>query len=435
MSLLARCPHCHHEFPIAPRFRGQEMACVACDERFLFTDGPELPDSGEDYVVDVPAEGTAESEINVELVPVSRRRSRLRRAAGLVLLCTLPAILAGAAVNGWHRWKAGSADSGGSTADESGWPVVDAPAGFDPDTVLTLHVYGAADGGDYLAVMQRAGSVADAGGTGGTRGVGSGGRMTIRVAPVRDPQAAARKIDFGVVESVRGRVVTVRANPVPGLPPGADAVDRALLALQNPDPAARFGGPFDRRQAIQTLAKSPPDHRRKAVADALARALGDGDLAFGGGDEILAALCVWGTEDCVPAIENYVWDRQLNAFLHNGLALKALAKIKGKKALEVVMRAFDEGRGFDRHFELGDPMLGEPYDIKMAIIAFGPAAEDAVLKRFMPKNVGIYITICQILQEIGTQKSIPVLEAVVEKSPFLEPHARAAARSIQSRGR
>jgi len=41
----------------------------------------------------------------------------------------------------------------------------------------------------------------------------------------------------------------------------------------------------------------------------------------------------------------------------------------------------------------------------------------------------------KILQEIGTQKSIPVLEAVVEKSPFLEPHARAAARSIQSRGR
>jgi hypothetical protein len=434
MSLLARCPHCRHEFPIAPRFRGREVACVSCDERFDFADGPELPDADEEYVVEVPAEETAEPEINVELVPVSRRGSRLRRAAGLFLLCILPAIVTGPAVYAWHRWKAGPADSGGPPADELGWPVVDVPAGFDADRVLTLHVYGAEDGGDYLAVMQRPGSLAEPSGTGGTRGVGSGGRMTIRVAPVRDPRAAARKIDFGVVESVRGRVITVRANLLPGLPPGADAVDRALLALQNQNPAGRLGAAFGQRQAIQTLMKAPADHRRKAVADVLARALGDRDLAFGAGDEILAGLGVWGTEDSVPAIENYMWDSRLNPFLHNGLALRALAKIGGKRALAVVLRAFDEGRGFDRPMEFGDPMLGEPFDIKMAITAFGPAAEDAVLERFVPRNVGVYVTICQILREIGTRKSIPLLEAAVAKNSILEPHARAAAQSIRARG-
>lgn len=430
MPLLAVCPHCRHEFPIAPRFRGQQVACVACDERFLFTDGPELPDTDEEYVVEGPAEEDAESEINVELVPVSARGRRLHRVAWLFLLCTLPAIIAGGAVYAWHRWKAaGPVDSGAPPAEELGWPVVDAPVGFDPDTILTLHVYGAEDGGDYLAVMQRAGSLADPAGTGGTRGTGSGGRMTIRVGPVRDPQAAARKIDFGVVESVRGRVITVRANTAPGLPPGADKVDRAIFALQNPDPLRLHNNQFE------VLARLPADHRKKAVAKLLEQSLTDPNIAFHNGDEILAALAVWGTEDSVPAIEKYLNDHHLNPFGFNGRALKALSQIKGKRALQVVMRAFDEGRGFNRQMELGDPTLGEPYDIKMAIIAFGPAAEDAVLERFVPRNVAIYGLMCDILKEIGTQKSIPILEAAVEKNRFLEPHARAAARSIQARGK
>jgi hypothetical protein len=113
--------------------------------------------------------------------------------------------------------------------------------------------------------------------------------------------------------------------------------------------------------------------------------------------------------------------------------LKALASIKGKRALAVVMRAFDEGRGFDRRFEFGDPLLGEPYDIKTAVIAFGPEAEDAVLERFVPKNVGIYGTICEILKEIGTARSISFLDEAAKRDPRLEPHARAAVQSIERR--
>jgi hypothetical protein len=52
----------------------------------------------------------------------------------------------------------------------------------------------------------------------------------------------------------------------------------------------------------------------------------------------------------------------------------------------------------------------------------------------VPRNVGVYVTICQILREIGTRKSIPLLEAAVAKNSILEPHARAAAQSIRARG-
>jgi hypothetical protein len=62
MSLLARCPHCRHEFPIASKFRGQEVACVSCDERFISTDGPELPDADEEYVVEAPAKDYGDQE-------------------------------------------------------------------------------------------------------------------------------------------------------------------------------------------------------------------------------------------------------------------------------------------------------------------------------------------------------------------------------------
>src|SRR5262249_5156445 len=332
------------------------------------------------------------------------------------------------AVYVWHRLHSKTPDS-----VAAGFPVVDPLAGFPPDRVLELHVSDAADLLVQEAVIEGAHSLVDPGGQRTTSARSSEGRMTVLVAPVSDPQAAAKAITFGEVQEVRGRVITLRANPFPGLPPNADAVDRALFTLQNPKPVDRLGGPFGRREAIGTLAKWPADHRRKAVADVLAQSLGDRDLAFAGGDEILATLCVWGTEDCVPAIEKYMWDGHLNAFAHNGLALKALASIKGKRALAVVMRAFDEGRGFDRRLEFGDPLLGEPYDIKSAVIAFGPEAEDAVLERFVPKNGGIKKTMCKILKETGKARSTPYLEEAAKKDPRLEPHTRAAVQSIESR--
>jgi hypothetical protein len=417
MTLLACCPHCRHEFPIAPRFRGGEVACVACGDQFLFTDGPELPDTGEEYVIEAPAGEPA--EVNVELVPVIARRQHLRQATWVLLLFILPAFLAGGGVVYlWHRSKV--------QAFDPGWPVVDLPVNYDPTKTVFLHVSGVDN--EYIreAVWDRALELAGKGSTHTCKCQNAGNRMTILVTPVSDPQTAAKAIDFGVVESIDGRVITLRANPVPAPPPGADVVDRALFVLQHKNSMLRA-------DAIRELAKSPADHRRKAVADTLARALGDMDLAFGGGDEILAALSVWGIEDCVPAIENYMWDNRLNPFLHSGRALKALAKIKGKRALEVVMRAFDEGRGFDRKFEFGDPELGEPYDIKMAIIAFGPEAEDAVLERFRPKNVALYEMMCNLLKEIGTEKSIPFLDEAAKNDPVFAPHARAAIQSIQSR--
>src|SRR5262245_39063329 len=76
VALLARCQHCRHEFPIAAKFRGAEVECVACGERFPFTDGPEWPDTDEDYVVESTLDD-GEPEIDVEREPVQRRRSGL----------------------------------------------------------------------------------------------------------------------------------------------------------------------------------------------------------------------------------------------------------------------------------------------------------------------------------------------------------------------
>jgi hypothetical protein len=95
----------------------------------------------------------------------------------------------------------------------------------------------------------------------------------------------------------------------------------------------------------------------------------------------------------------------------------------------------NEGLGFDRRFEMGDPFLGEPYDIKTAIVAFGPEAEDAVLERLAPKNVAIYGVMCNILKEIGTEKSIPVLEELATKNLAVRGFANAAIQSIRSRER
>jgi hypothetical protein len=299
------------------------------------------------------------------------------------------------------------------------WPVADAPVGFDPETVLTLHVSGAKDPFVQEYVMDRARSLADPGAPHASAARSSGDRMTVLVAPVTDARAAALRIDFGAVQDARGRIITLRANPVPGLPPGADAVDRALFALQRPNEFR----PFGRSDALRELARLPADHRRKDVARALERALADEDAAFMDGNDILEALGVWGTEESVPAIEKHM--SGIFGFHSRSTAFMALGKIKGRRALELIMLEFDRGTGIG----VGVHVV----DAKPVIVAFGPGAEDAVLERFRPDNPGRHVVICQILKEIGTQKSIPFLEAAAEENRLLEPHARAAAQGIQAR--
>jgi len=104
-------------------------------------------------------------------------------------------------------------------------------------------------------------------------------------------------------------------------------------------------------QSAQNVASGGADRNgheedRHHSAAALERALVNPDLAPMNGDKILAALANWGTEDSVPAIARYMDDHELNPFQERGPALKALGKIKGKRALDVVLKAFDQGIGF-----------------------------------------------------------------------------------------
>src|SRR5262249_29635626 len=140
-------------------------------------------------------------------------------------------------------------------------------------------------------------------------------------------------------------------------------------------------------EAMRELTRLPVDHRRKDVAKALEQALADEDAAFMNGNDILEALSVWGTEGSVPAIEKHM--NGFFGFDSRGTALRALGKIKGKRALEIIMLEFDRGTGVG----VGVHVV----DAKPAIIAFGPGAEDAVLGRFRPDDPGRHVVICQIL--------------------------------------
>src|SRR5688572_22506235 len=62
MALEASCPHCQATFPLAAKFRGQTVRCNLCDQPFAFHDGPELPETDEEYVVEAPADGGAPAD-------------------------------------------------------------------------------------------------------------------------------------------------------------------------------------------------------------------------------------------------------------------------------------------------------------------------------------------------------------------------------------
>src|SRR5262249_987200 len=131
----------------------------------------------------------------------------------------------------------------------------------------------------------------------------------------------AKRINFGIVHSVKNRVITIVAKAIDGLPPAdADPVDKALYQLKSPD----F---FRRSEAARRLKEMRPDERREEVARALVALLND-DNAFTR-ESAAEALCVWGTKESVPALL-----RALNHKHSRRAVICALGRLKDNRAIE-----------------------------------------------------------------------------------------------------
>jgi HEAT repeat protein len=149
-----------------------------------------------------------------------------------------------------------------------------------------------------------------------------------------------------------------------------------------------------RRSAVEWLATATPiEARQAAVVDALLPLLGDKDRNIP--RPTATAVGAWAGKDNVPALI-----AALNA-RDDGVRhplIDALGRLKDERAAGPLADRLQGNFNKDR---------AKASD---ALVAIGPPAEKAVLKKLTERDLGTRTEVCRILKMIGTQESIAPLE-------------------------
>jgi predicted Zn finger-like uncharacterized protein len=423
MSIRARCPHCRQTYTVGDHLQGKTVRCKQCTASFA-VEGPAEnaaadPDDGSTGKPSgVLPKGAPERESSTPpprparrqqgAGDPSRRRPGQRRPSGnsLVLYLSLGGVvlvlLLGGIVtailllNRSPRGQGGGLSGGGGIlpgvpVDLLGpWP--EPPplrAGFGPlgpqsaaDETVTLHVAGLVNEYTREEVMAEAGKLVDPGkgSQGSSRHAGE--RMTMLLWPVSDPAAYARKITFGEVSSVAGRVITLVAHKVEGPPADADPVTKALFNL-----TWKHG---DRRsKGLQELRNLMPNERRAEVAQALETFLAT-DQDQGRRAQAVEVLAIWGTKDNLPTLIRATKDR--DRWVRQN-AIRSLGRFQDDTALKA----------------LGDCLATDALVAKEALKAAGPAAEKVLIECLESPTERVRQDACELLRTAGSKTCVPAM--------------------------
>ena len=142
--------------------------------------------------------------------------------------------------------------------------------------------------------------------------------------------------------------------------------------------------------ALDKLKSAAPDKRRDDVAAALAAALASDDVFTR--QRAIGALRVWHVAAVVPEVLKLLDHKDLTV---RNNAIEVLGEYPSRESAEAIVRTYDE-RGISPE--------------KGVLIKMGPVAEEPVLKLLEHENWTVRATACDILAEIGGEKSLPLLK-------------------------
>jgi hypothetical protein len=166
------------------------------------------------------------------------------------------------------------------------------------------------------------------------------------------------------------------------------------------------------QSAVTRLTSKRPQEPNQKFAKALLQLLkSDTPMVR---EKAAKVLEYWATPECIPALMKLLDDDSPMIRSH---ALAALAQLKAVKAVDRIIKQWPKDR----------------VHVTQALQAMGPAAEPAVLKALKSTDdKNIRHEACQVLGEIGTEKSIPVLEQMEKDSDrMVQLFAKNALRNIR----
>jgi HEAT repeat protein len=132
-------------------------------------------------------------------------------------------------------------------------------------------------------------------------------------------------------------------------------------------------------------------------------------------------VCKYATSEQFPALLKLLKDPDFSVRQNT---LKAIGRLNDEHAIAPLVDLIARG----------GQMNQMPQDITACLVAFGPAAEDAVLGLLSERNSDTRRQACTLLQQIGTDKSLePLQKQVGDPDQSVSQAAVDAIRAIKSR--
>lgn len=233
-------------------------------------------------------------------------------------------------------------------------------------------------------------------------------RMTVSISSNTSAEEFAKKIDFGKVQSIRGNVINISCYKIEP----KDPVVKAKEDLKGKN-ALRV------MKALNTL-RELPENRRAEVMPVLEPLCMSSD-AFTRGQST-DIYCGWATKDNVPFMLKLLADDSDPTDIHKNPEhiIMAFGRLKDERGIDLIAQRLD-------HFVAREKA-------KECLISFGPVAEDSVLNQLKHKEHEVRSAACEVLEKIGTKKSLLALKEIVAKKDFfVKDKANNAIKAINQR--
>jgi hypothetical protein len=195
-------------------------------------------------------------------------------------------------------------------------------------------------------------------------------------------------------------------------PDTMDAVAEALLDLEG-------GDVFRKREALDRLAKTPPDEARREKVATILETLCLGREAFHLGDSLPGAMSTWAGKYTVPRLLPLL---DKNAGMHERrLAMDVFAKLKDERTVLPILRW----------------IIYDTENVTKTLVEMGPVAEPEIVKTLKDPNATARTAAARIAQEIGTIRSVAALKraSLDQRDPGAAAAARVALDIVNERVR
>jgi HEAT repeat protein len=176
----------------------------------------------------------------------------------------------------------------------------------------------------------------------------------------------------------------------------------------------------ERAEGLKSLANLAPNGRRAEVAASLIRQLAKDNPWTR--EELGTALAVWHVPETVPSLIQVLRNRASDPFQHHTIPiLTALGRLKDPRAVDEIV-----------------PLLGNNFvheNVRQALVNLGDVAEWPLHKHLEDSNPKIRAAVCDVLRSVGTEDSIPALQAAaLDSDGQVAAKANEALAAIARRG-